>query len=618
MCGIIGIKFFTKNPDQVAVSTVQKAVQKQTHRGPDYEGVATLGRAVLGHNRLAIIDLNERSNQPFFDVSGKYSIVFNGEIYNYPELKSELLEAGYTFSSSSDTEVLLYHLIHKGVAGIAELDGCFSFAFYDQQSDTLILARDPMGINPLLFSIQEDQISFASELTPFFDLGVSKEIDDEALNELFKYTYIAAPKTILKSVQKLLPGHYLKVQGKNFDIVKYWDNQPSDKFEGSYDDAQKEMRRLVERAVIKRMNADVPLGAFLSGGVDSSIVSAIAANFKDGLNTFSIGFTDVSYFDESKFASELASHIGSVHHPVMLSGQIVERELNQLLGSFDEPFGDSSAIAVYFLTKEAKKSVTVSLSGDGADELLAGYYKHMAFQRSQNPGLVLKLAAQLSRLYSVKGRNGFVANKQRQLDKFRKLLTKNWPDNYWFLASFIDDNDRHGLLKNAFDNKPVINTALSGLSGFLDLDQRFVLQGDMLKKVDLMSMRHSMEVRTPFLDKEVVHFSNSLPDEFKYTKGKGKQILRSAFKDDLPETVFNRSKQGFEVPLEKWIQNSWSSIIEEDWFDPTYLNKQSIFNATFVEHLKETFFSKQPGESATLMWTYIVFQHWYSKWIEKK
>ena len=618
MCGIIGIKFFTKNPDQEAISAVQKAVQKQRHRGPDYEGVATLGRAVLGHNRLAIIDLNERSNQPFFDASGKYSIVFNGEIYNYPELKSELLEAGYTFSSSSDTEVLLYHLIHKGVAGIAELDGCFSFAFYDRQSEELVLARDPMGINPLLFSILEDRVVFGSELTPFFDLGVSKEIDDDALNELFKFTYIAAPRTILKSVQKLLPGHYLKVQGKDFDIVKYWDNQPANKFEGTYNEAQKEMRRLVERAVIKRMNADVPLGAFLSGGVDSSIVAAIAANFKDGLNTFSVGFTDVPYFDESKYALEVATHIGSNHHPIMLSGEVIEKNLKKLLNSFDEPFGDSSAIAVYFLSKEAKKTVTVSLSGDGADELLAGYNKHKAFQRSQQPSFALKLAVQLSRFYSVKGRSGFLVNKKRQLDKFRKLLTKKWPDNYWFLASFIEDDDRHALLKNTLYKKPVINTDLNGLSGFLDLDQRFVLQGDMLKKVDLMSMCHSLEVRTPFLDKEVVHFSNSLVDSFKFNKGKGKQVLRSAFKEDLPDSVFNRNKQGFEVPLEQWLQNAWYSIIKEEWFNPVYLNEQSIFNATFVEQLKDKFFSKHSGESATLMWTYIVFQHWYSTWIEKK
>ena len=618
MCGIIGIKFFLKKPENKHIVQVKKAVELQEHRGPDFDSVKVLESTVIGHNRLAIIDLNERSNQPFSDSSGRYILVFNGEIYNYPELKSKLLKKGYTFKSSSDTEVLLYHLIENGEGGIKDLDGCFAFGFYDSEEDELLLARDHMGINPLLFSIQEDRIIFASELSPFFELDISKEIDDLALNELFKYTYIAAPKTILKDVQKLLPGHYLKVKGKNIDFVKYWDNQPKEKFEGSFQDAQKEVKRLIERAVLKRMDADVPLGSFLSGGIDSSIVSSIAANFKENFNTFSVGFSDSSFFDESTYAKEVAEHIGSIHHPIMLSGDQIKNNFSKILNSYDEPFGDSSAIAVYFLAEETKKKITVSLSGDGADELFAGYNKHKAFIKSSSSNIAINLIARLSKIYPNKSRDGYIANKSRQLEKFNKLLSKTWPENYWFLASFIDDNDRHELLKKPIYKKPSIQTDLNGLSGFLDLDQKFVLQGDMLKKVDLMSMRHSLEVRTPFLDKDIVHFANSLPDEYKYQKGKGKVILREAYKDELPKSVFNRSKQGFEVPLDKWIKEAWESVVDEKWFNQAYLDKQSIFNTIFVNDLKKKFFSRQPDESVTLLWTYIVFQHWYSKWIEKK
>lgn len=616
MCGIIGIKLFQGEPKKSDQTRVEKGLETQKHRGPDSTGLKILGTTVLGHNRLSIIDLKERSNQPFQDKTGRYSIIFNGEIYNYPELKNELLEKGFTFETSSDTEVLLYHLIQNGAEGIDLLDGCFAFAFYDSVEDELILARDHMGINPLLFSIQQNEVLFASELHGFKYLLPSWSINTEALNDYFRFTYVPAPKTMLNEVQKLLPGHYLKIKGKDLDMVNYYQSKSELDHEIKYDAAVEKTRKLVERAVIKRMNADVPLGTFLSGGLDSSIVSAIAADFKPELNTYSIGFKGNNYFDESDFAQKVADRINSVHHAIQLEDENVLDHLTDVLNAFDEPFADSSAIAMYFLSEKAKQKLTVCLSGDGADELFAGYNKHKAFLKSQKPGIMLQVALKV--VGNLGGnRNGKVANKLRQLNKFKTLITKEWPDKYWFLASFIDVETRISLLKEQNESDSKLKLGNESLNEFLKADQKFVLPNDMLKKVDLMSMRHSLEVRTPFLDRELVDFVNTLPENFKFENGVGKRVLRDAFQGILPDEIFTRSKKGFEVPLHEWISKSWDKITAKEWFEEDFLRKQDIFRFTGVDTMKKQFFSKYPGESAIAVWAYIVFQNWYSRWTEK-
>lgn len=616
MCGIIGIKLFQGQPKKSDQSRVEKGLETQKHRGPDATGLKTLGTTVLGHNRLSIIDLKERSNQPFQDKTERYSIIFNGEIYNYPELKKDLLQKGFVFETSSDTEVLLYHLIQNGTEGIDKLDGCFAFGFYDALEDELILARDHMGINPLLFSIQEDEVLFASELHGFKYLLKNWSISSEAINDYFRFTYIPAPKTILNEVQKLLPGHYLKIKGKDLDMVKYYKTESNLDNKIEYEESVKQTKNLVERAVIKRMNADVPLGTFLSGGLDSSIVSAIASDFKSELNTYSIGFKGNNYFDESDYAQKVAERVKSVHHAIQLSDQNVLNHLPDILKSFDEPFADSSAIAMYFLSEKAKQNLTVCLSGDGADELLAGYNKHKAFLKSQKPGIMLRVA--LNIIGNVSGsRNGKVSNKLRQLSKFKNLISKQWPDKYWFLASFIDRDRRNSLLKHSQENQQSLQIGDESLNEFLKADQKFVLPNDMLKKVDLMSMRHSLEVRTPFLDRELVDFINTLPEQYKFENGVGKRVLRDAFRDMLPEEIFTRSKKGFEVPLQDWILKSWDMIAEKEWFEEEFLKRQNIFRFTGVDSMRKDFFSSNPGESAVVVWAYLVFQNWYSRWTEK-
>jgi asparagine synthase (glutamine-hydrolysing) len=616
VCGIVGIKKFKSNPTKADEMRVENALPTQHHRGPDHSTSFTVGNTVLGHNRLAIIDTKERSNQPFLDPSGRYSIIYNGEIYNYQELKNDLLKLDYQFQTSSDTEVLLYHLIENGASGIQNLEGCFAFAFYDKEEDELLLVRDRMGINPVLFSIGEDQISFSSELNAFKWLIDKHDIDEVSLSHYFRFTYIPAPRTILRQVQKLIPGHYLRVKGADFDIVDYNKEEKESIDVDDYESLKTELRSRVERAVISRLNADVPLGTFLSGGVDSSIVSAIAADFKTELSTFSIGFEEHEFYDESRYAQQVAEHIGSRHHAITLSNERVTAELPDVLKTFDEPFADSSAIAMYFLSQEASKHLTVCLSGDGADELFGGYNKHSAFIKSKDPGMMLSLASKLVSENSDSSRSSWFSNKVRQLQKFKKLQSLKWPDNYWFLASFISEEDYTAILKTSKFELPALGIEES-LDNMLRMDQQYVLPNDMLRKVDLMSMSSSLEVRVPFLDNEVVSFANALPETYKNDGKVGKKILKDAFSDLLPSEVFSRSKKGFEVPLTTWIQKAWNDITKEEWFDSANLSEQGLFRIEGIDKLRNKILSKNAGESAIQMWAFIVFQNWYDRWSEK-
>ncbi|RFC55526.1 asparagine synthase (glutamine-hydrolyzing) [Brumimicrobium aurantiacum] len=617
MCGIVGLKKLYETPKDSDKNRVDKALLSQHHRGPDNTSNTIFGQTVLGHNRLAIIDLNERSNQPFFDASGRYAIIFNGEIYNYPELKNKLLQKEYIFQTSSDTEVLLYHMIEFGADGIDQLEGCFAFSFYDQQEDEMILARDHMGINPLLFSIQEEEVLFASELSAFKYLLSTSVVNEKALNAYFQFTYVPAPETMIVGVHKLLPGHYLKVKKDAIDIVKYYSVRDAEKIDMPYDIAVKEVRNKLETAVIKRLNADVPVGTFLSGGVDSSVVSQITAGFKTDVNTFSIGFVGNDFFDESEYAKNVAKHINSIHHPVQLAKEDIVQSFKEVMKAYDEPFADSSAIAMYFLSRAAKKEVTVCLSGDGADEIFAGYNKHKAYIRSKQPGVLIKVATKFAGKMSGGNRRGKMANKVRQLKKFGNLLQQKWPNSYWMLAQFISLERRNNLLLNSQPYESVIQPGTDSLQHFLMTDQQFVLPNDMLKKVDMMSMNNSLEVRTPFLDRDLVDFVNGLPDEYKYHQGVGKRILRDAFRDSLPDEVFSRSKKGFEVPLQDWIQSVWSEIVDESWFSSSFLEQQDVFSKEGVDKLKSDFDRAQEEEATVTMWAYIVFQNWYKEWTEK-
>lgn len=613
MCGIAGIKLFNTAVTISQVERFEKALQLQDHRGPNHRAILQQHHALFGHNRLAIIDPDPRSNQPFCDKTGRYMLVFNGEIYNFRELKEELAATGYQFETNSDTEVLLFLLIEKGKKALQDLRGCFAFGFYDSESDELLLARDRMGINPLLFAIEEDGVYFASELPLLLKTGVPFAISQSALSAYFTYSYVPSRMTMIESVQRLLPGHYLEVKGAQIDLQAYWNPKSDQPAPTSYEAAVDDVRETVTRAVHSQLEADVPLGTFLSGGVDSSIVTALARDHFEALQTFSIAFDGNTLLDEGPYAQRVAQALGTQHHEIRLDERMVVNELDDVLASFDEPFADASAIAVYFLSKETAKHLTVSLSGDGADELFGGYNKHTAFLRALRiPSWQRKALSPVLR-FSGGHREGKFANQLRKIGKMGELLNYTWPDQYQYLAAMIGLDIPDQLLLQPQPYKLELPQTAQSLNDFLLLDQLMVLPGDMLKKVDVMSMRHSLEVRTPFMDKDVVHLANSLPAHWKNDRKTSKRILKDAFKNELPEEVSKRPKHGFEVPLHQWLVTADIVARYPHWLDSAYIEQQGLFQPEYIRHTYQQLFLHKSSKTATIVWAYCVFQHWYDR-----
>lgn len=628
MCGVTGIFAFNLvgkfNKIHVTAATMALA-----SRGPDYQDIYLDERVALGHRRLSIIDTSEAGHQPMWDASGRYGIVFNGEIFNFRELREELKSGGLTFRSHSDTEVLLNLYIRDKERCLDRLNGFFSFCIYDKHEQALFLARDRYGIKPLLYTFDEDKFIFASEMKAMACYGLEKEIDFTSLYTYLQLNYIPAPFTIFSNVRKLLPGHYLKVTSQHLETHRYYelptDVSPADTMD--YESAKEKLRQLLDDAVQRRLVSDVPLGAFLSGGIDSSIVTALASRHKSDLHTFSIGFRDEKYFDETHYAKMVADHCGTDHTIFSLTNDDLYQHLHGILDYLDEPFADSSAIAVYILSRETRKHATVALSGDGADELFAGYNKHEALWRSMHPGFREKVVTALGPLWRAlpQSRNSPASNKVRQLARFVAGVKHNLPERYWLWAGFADESAAMHLLNAASrekisqygHRKNGLLSPLTDSSRFNDVlraDLGLVLSNDMLPKVDLMSMAHGLEVRLPFLDYELVNFVTVLPEDFKIKAPMRKRILKDAFGDMLPRELYGRPKKGFEVPLLKWFRKELRSTITDDLLEDEFIRGQGIFNPDSIAGLKKKLFSSNPGDAHARVWAIIVFQSWWKKY----
>jgi asparagine synthase (glutamine-hydrolysing) len=620
MCGITGIFAFNLvgKFNKIHVTAATMALRK---RGPDFQDIYLGDNVALGHQRLSIIDTSDAGNQPMWDSSGRFCIVFNGEIFNFPELRKELENEGVAFRSHCDTEVLLQLYIRDGAECLPRLNGFFAFCIYDKAEETMFLARDRFGIKPLLYLFDEDKFIFASEMKSMLHYGIEREIDELSLLTYLQLNYIPPPHTILKGIHKLQPGHYLRVGVQKLEEHVYYTlpDASTPGFAGSYDDAQKKLKELLDAAVRRRLIADVPLGSFLSGGVDSSVITGLAARHKPDLHTFSIGFRDAKFFDETNYARLVADHFKTVHTVFSLTNDDMYQHLHSILDYIDEPFADSSAIAVYILSRETRKHATVALSGDGADELLAGYNKHEAFRRSLDPGLREHAARWLQPVWSMlpTSRNNAAANVVRQMLRFSKGMKLPLPDRYWLWAGFTTAEEALQTLAPGIREKITLQefetrkeallsglTREGGINDVLRTDVRMVLAGDMLHKVDLMSMANSLEVRVPFLDVQVVNFLFTLPAEWKIDRKMRKRLLQDAFRDMLPPELYNRPKKGFEVPLLKWFRREMKSMIE-----------QGIFNPKAIKSLKKRLFSPNPGDVHARVWGLIVFQHWWKRYL---
>lgn len=619
MCGIAG----SFQMDQGRPGTgerIHDALACIAHRGPDDEGIYRNGRAVLGHRRLSIIDTSANGHQPFEDQGGRFTIVFNGEVFNFPTLRSELEAGGHTFRSQSDTEVVLRLFTLKGPAFLNDLNGFFALAIHDAWNDTLFVARDRFGVKPLLWTEVDGRFLFSSELRSLMALGARRKQDLLSARQYFAYHYIPAPHTVFEGSHKLPPGHSIMVDHQGVRVERWYDLVSESRKASPSADPGRHLFTLLDDAVRLRLVADVPVGAFLSGGVDSSIVSALAARHHPHLHTFSIGYADDPFFDESRYAEEVARHIGSEHHTFKLTREELASDYTRLLAATDEPFADSSALPSFMLCERTRRHVTVAVSGDGADEVFGGYTKHQAELRWRTPGAkeqAVRLLAPLWRMLP-RGRNGKWQNRFRQFDRFARLAATPEDRRFQELAAFTTHAEADALVGRSSDPRAIAERdalfseafrRMPGMNGALLADVLSTLPNDMLHKVDLTSMAHALEVRTPFLDKRVVEFAFSLPAEAKLVKGSGKHILRETFGHLLPRNVMTRSKKGFEVPLLDLLRGPMAGFVDATC--TRELAESAGLNWPAVRQQVQLMRSSSPGTSQATVHALLVYLSWW-------
>ena len=643
MCGICGKISFNHQP--VQDSLMRTMCRSFAYRGPDDEGTylnkhqdnsgfeISVG---LGHKRLSIIDLSTAAHQPMSNEDGTVWITYNGEIYNYRELKAKLERKGHTFKSDSDTEVVLHLYEEEGHRAVDQLNGMFAFALWDKNFGRLWVCRDRLGIKPIVYYWDGKNFVFASEIKALFaDASIPKELDYEALNLYLTFNYVPAPYSIFKGIRKLEPGHFLILENGNLDITKYWDapetinpeiaSLPFAEQETFYKD---HLFNLLNNAVSSRMIADVPLGAFLSGGIDSSVIVALMARNSDKpVQTFSIGYKNDALFDETEYAREVAGLYNTDHHEFKLSHEDMLDALDNVLSTFDEPFADSSAIPTYIVARETKNHVKVALSGDGGDELFAGYRSYLAeYYRSKYmlvPALIREgLIASLIKIFP-DSRDSKGLEYIRRLKKFIRATHGSFPERMLVLKEVIPQDIRqqifanHCIDKNGTGHDPALLWVRNLLNYYhgdkvnriLYSDLKDSLPGDMLNKVDWMSMKNSLEVRVPFLDHRIVELAFKMPGALKLRKATTKHILKETFKDILPASLYRRPKAGFEVPISRWLKNDLKFMIDQ-YLDENRIREQGIFDFDIIQNLINKHHSSQT-DTSWMLWNLIVFQHWY-------
>ncbi len=634
MCGITGIfsnlRETIQNP--AAREQVKRAMTALHHRGPDKSGIYEGEHCLLGQTRLSIIDTTPASDQPFCSADGRYAMVYNGEIFNYRELRGGLVKKGVALRSDGDTEVLLQLYIYEGTAGLEKLNGFFAFAIYDKAEGSLFIARDRFGMKPLCYSFDGGTLCFASEMKALMNYPVERKLDHVSLLQYLQLNYVPAPHTMLEGVKKFPAGNFAKMkQGeKEIRFNRFCkEPYPGETSGLTYSDAKTKFYSLLEDAVQKRLVADVPVGTFLSGGLDSSAVTAIAAIHKPDLMTFSIGYKNEPMFDESRYAEMVSRKLNTQHHVFMLDNDDLFGDLFKVLDALDEPFGDSSAIPMHILSARTRNYVKVALSGDGGDELLGGYNKHAAEMKMQSRPYMKLLALASAPLLKLlpQGRNGALANLARKGGKFAEGASLNMKDRYWRWASVAAPQKAMELLKQRGNTgalytpekarrHELLKDLGAGFNSLLFTDMKLVLQNDMLVKTDLMSMANSLEVRMPLLDYRLVEFCFSLPAEYKITLTDQKKILRDSMTGLLPPEILHRKKHGFEVPLLKWFKTGLRSAIESEWLNEEFIKEQGLFDSEGIADLKRTLYSASPQDAVARVWGLIAFQSWYKKYFE--
>jgi len=635
MCGIVG--FVSKERMD---STVEKMLKVQTHRGPDDNGtyVESVGHQHVhfGHNRLSVQDVSSNGHQPFISDCGNYVLVFNGEVYNFKSIRNELDDLGCHFVSDTDTEVVLYAYKRWGISCLQKFIGMFAFSIFDKIQNKIILVRDRAGVKPLYYYEQADDFLFSSELKAFHEHPLfKKESNSEVLPYYFQFGYIPAPHTIFKNTYKLSPGQYLEydLQNSSSKIVKYWDVTDSyeqDKFDKSETEIIDDLEELLSDAVELRMVSDVPVGVFLSGGYDSSLVTALLAK-KHKIHTFTIGFNHKKY-NEADHAREIAKHFKTEHTEHYVSNKAMSEKVESLPYFFDEPFGDSSAIPTIMVSELAKKDVKVALSADGGDETFCGYSKYFFLNKFAN---IFSSSFQKAILKSVLNAfdarqaeliNSCLPKKIKQAnigDKFNKFkraaITDSFEEMYCNASSYVDATDVKSFLNIEAENSIYTDFKMGKGLPLIDrmmlIDYKTFMVDDVLTKVDRATMSVSLEGREPLLDHRIIEFMARVPVDLKYKKNQGKYLTRQILYRHIPKAVIDKPKAGFQVPLEEWLLTDLKPLVEK-YLVAGKLD-QDIFDIEEIEKMKHGFFAGN-ATNVSAVWFILMYEMWREKWFSER
>ena len=628
MCGIVGIAFNDDRlePDRALVQALGATVG---HRGPDGEGYHTAPGIALGARRLAVIDLTG-GQQPMSSTDGSITVVFNGEIYNYKEVRAALVASGHHFRSAADTEVLVHLYEERGLDCLQELRGMFAFALWDGRRRRLLLARDRMGQKPLHYTKLRDRLLFGSEIKSILqDPGVERSVDRHALDQYLTWEYVPGGRTIFRGIERLPPGHRLVWEKGRVEIEPYWQPRWDPDHPRSAAEWAEAFGHALREAVRLHLTSDVPLGIFLSGGLDSSAILALAREVSNAeLSTFSLGFADASY-DERRFARLVAERYGTHHREYTLDAPD-DGLVRRVCASFDEPFADASAIPTFVLAAHARRHVTVALGGDGGDELLGGYdwyraervaryYQALpaAWQRHLTGPLLTRIPASTRK----KGLGERLRRFGAGFEHPTALGHARW-------RAFLTPAEKAELYA------PDLRHALAGTSGYepeLEVAARFssldpirralgrdmmtYLPDDILTKVDRASMASSLEVRSPFLDGEVVELACLMPPELKIRGGRTKILLREILRDRVPPPILRREKQGFSPPMRSWLRKELRDLAR-DCLDPERIRRRGWFDPTVVHGWLDSHLEGRRNYAHRL-WPLIVFELWHQQYVDQ-
>jgi asparagine synthase (glutamine-hydrolysing) len=623
MCGIAGFISREKTSVGEREARLDAMCKTITHRGPDEQGLTVKGRAALGMRRLSIIDL-AGGQQPIFNEDDSIFIVFNGEIYNFQELREDLIKRGYKFKTHSDTETILHAYQEYGENCVDHLRGMFAFAIWNERDESLFIARDRVGKKPLFYSQINGNFVFGSELKVLLEHGeIRREIDYAALDSYLTFGYVPEEFCIFKDVKKLLPGHSLTFKNGEVTTKKYWDFnyiKPVEiKTEAEYIEV---LREKITEAVKIRLISEVPLGAFLSGGVDSStIVGTMAKLSNQPVKTFSIGFNEDS-FNELKFARVAAKHFNTEHHEFIVTPDLVEI-VDELVWHFDEPFADPSALPTFMVSKMAREFVTVALSGDGGDELFAGYTRYAIDKKRSGfanlPGFVRKgvQAVSANLPHGAKGKN-YLYNASldaidRYIDSISHFNKLRRPSLYTkdFLANL---NGSFGTAEGVFQQFAASVETGNPIDNLLYLDSKTYLPSDILVKVDRMTMATSLEARTPLLDQTLIEFVVGMPTELKLKGLETKYIFKKAMEGIVPHEILYREKQGFGVPINEWINLQLKDRIRDTLSDSKTIQR-GYFDNKYIETILDEHHRNRRDHSHSL-WILLMLELWHREYVD--